>query len=179
MTFTACIQRYRIIDLIIRAVRHFFIATVYGRTRRINQMLHRSMALTIRMAAGFQNVIKANQVCLHIGIGVRNGIPNTCLRTKVHHNFRLILLKNRFDHSLISQIAFYEAEFFKLLQFLQTCFFQAHVIVIVHVVQTHDLDTLHRGEQPLCKVGTNETRYTRDLCREVYICKLDMQSVLW
>ena len=57
MTFTACIQRYRIIDLIIRAVRHFFIATVYGRTRRINQMLHRSMALTIRMAAGFQNVI--------------------------------------------------------------------------------------------------------------------------
>lgn len=65
MTFTACIQRYRIIDLIIRAVRHFFIATVYGRTRRINQMLHRSMALTIRMAAGFQNVI---HVCCRIKI---------------------------------------------------------------------------------------------------------------
>lgn len=40
MTFTACIQRYRIIDLIIRAVRHFFIATVYGRTRRINTLIY-------------------------------------------------------------------------------------------------------------------------------------------
>ena len=125
-------------------------------------MLYRGMPLIVRMAAGFQNVIEANQVCFHICIGIRNGIPNACLRTEVYHNFRLILLKNRFDHSLISQIAFYEAEFFKLLQFLQTCFFQAHVIVIVHVVQTHDLNTLHRGEQPLCKVGTDEARHTRD-----------------
>ena len=120
------------------------------------------MAIIIRMAAGFQNVIEANQVCFHIGIRICNGISNASLRAKVHHNFRLILLKDRFDHSLISQITFYEAEIFKPLQFLQTCFFQAHVIVIVHVVQTHDLDTLHCGEQPLCKVGTNETRYTRD-----------------
>lgn len=30
-----CIQRYRVIDLIIRAVRHFFITTVYVRTRRM------------------------------------------------------------------------------------------------------------------------------------------------
>ncbi len=30
-----CIQRYRVIDLIIRTVRHFFIAAVYRRTRRI------------------------------------------------------------------------------------------------------------------------------------------------
>ena len=157
-----CIQRYRVIHLVIRTVRHFFIATIYGRTRRINQMFHRGMSFIVRMAAGFQNVIKANQVCFHISIRVRNGIPNPCLRTEVYHNFRLILLKDRFDHSLISQITFYEAEIFKPLQFLQTCFFQAHVIVIVHVVQTHDLDTLHRGEQPLCKVGTNETRYTRD-----------------
>ena len=70
--------------------------------------------------------------------------------------------EDRFDHSLVCQIAFYETEIFKLLQFVQTCFLQAHIIIVVHVVQTHNLDTLHRGEQTLCKVGTNETRYTRD-----------------
>jgi len=120
------------------------------------------MALIIRMATGFQNVIEANQVCFHIGIRVRNGIADTRLRTEVHYDFRLILLKDRFDHSLVCQIAFYETEIFKLLQFVQTCFLQAHIIIVVHVVQTHNLDTLHRGEQTLCKVGTNETRYTRD-----------------
>ena len=159
---SGCIQRYRVIHLVIRAIRHFFIAAIHGRTGRINQMLYRGMPLIVRMAAGFQNVIEANQVCFHIGIRVRNGIADTRLRTEVHYDFRLILLKDRFDHSLVCQIAFYETEIFKLLQFVQTCFLQAHIIIVVHVVQTHNLDTLHRGEQTLCKVGTNETRYTRD-----------------
>ena len=120
------------------------------------------MSFIVRMAAGFQNVIEANQVCFHIGIRVRNGIADTRLRTEVHYDFRLILLKDRFDHSLVCQIAFYETEIFKLFQFVQTGFFQAHIIVVVHVIQTHDLHTLHCGEQPPCKVGTNETRYTGD-----------------
>ena len=45
--------------------------------------------------------IEANQVCFHIGIRVRNGIPNTCLRTEVYHDFRLILLKDSFNHRLV------------------------------------------------------------------------------
>lgn len=57
------IQRYRVIHLVIRAIRHFFIATIHGRTGRIDQMLYRGMPLIVRMAAGFQNVIEANQVC--------------------------------------------------------------------------------------------------------------------
>ena len=120
------------------------------------------MPLIVRMAASLQNVIEANQVCFHIGIWVRNGIADTCLRTEVHHNFRLILLKDRFDHRLVSQITFYEAEIVKLLQFVQTCFFQTYIIVVVHVVQTHDLDILYGGEQSLCKVRADKTSYTRD-----------------
>ena len=125
-------------------------------------MFHRSMPFIVRMAAGFQNVIEANQVCFHIGIRVRNGIADTRLRTEVHYDFRLILLKDRFDHSLVCQIAFYETEIFKLFEFVQAGFFQAHIIVAVHVIQPHDLDTLHRGEQPLRKIGTDEARHTRD-----------------
>ena len=170
-----CIQRYRVIDLIIRTVRHFFIAAVYGRTRRINQMLHRGMPLIVRMAASLQNVIEANQVCFHIGIWVRNGIADTCLRTEVHHNFRLILLKDRFDHRLVSQITFYEAEIVKLLQFVQTCFFQTYIIVVVHVVQTHDLDILYGGEQSLCKVRADKTSYTRD--KNTLVSQIDFRFI--
>ena len=57
------IQRYRVIHLVIRAIRHFFIATIHGRTGRIDQMLYRGMPLIVRMAASLQNVIEANQVC--------------------------------------------------------------------------------------------------------------------
>ena len=64
-------------------------------------MLHRGMPLIVRMAASLQNVIETNQVCFHIGIRVRNGIPNTCLRTEVYHDFRLILLKDSFNHRLV------------------------------------------------------------------------------
>ena len=138
-------------------------------------MLHRSMPFIVRMAAGFQNVIKANQVCFHIGIRVRNGIADTRLRTEVHYDFRLILLKDRFDYRLVSQITFYEAEIVKLLQFVQTCFLQAHIIIVVHVVQTYNLDTLHRGEQSLCKVRTDKTSYTRD--KNTLVSQIDFRFI--
>ncbi len=120
------------------------------------------MPFIVRMAAGFQNVIKANQVCFHIGIGVRNGIPNPCLRTEVHNDFRFILLKDSFNHRLVCQVTFYKTEIFKLFQFVQTSFFQTYIIVVVHVIQTHDLDTFYSGEQSLCKVRADKTSYTRD-----------------
>lgn len=84
------------------------------------------------------------------------------MRNEVYHNFRLILFKNRFDYNLVNQITFHEAEIFKLLQLTQVDFLQTHIIVVVHVIQIHDLSTLHRGEQPLYKVGTDEACYTRD-----------------
>ena len=80
--FLGCrIQRYRVINLVIRAVRHFLITAIDRRTGCINQMLHRSMAIIIRMAAGFQNVIETNQVCFHICIRVCNRITNASLST--------------------------------------------------------------------------------------------------
>ena len=45
---------------------------------------------------------------------------------------------------------------------VQTSFLQTHVIVVVHVIQTHDLDTLYGRQQSLCKVRADKTSYTRD-----------------
>ena len=39
---------------------------------------------------------------------------------------------------------------------------KSSIIVVVHVVQTHDLDILYGGEQSLCKVRADKTSYTRD-----------------
>lgn len=59
--------------------------------------------------------------------------------------------------------------------FVQTCFLQAHIIIVVHVVQTHNLDTLHRGEQSLCKVRTDKTSYTRD--KNTLVSQIDFRFI--
>ena len=51
-----------------------------------------------------------------------------------------------------------------------------HLDVYKRQVQTHNLDTLHRGEQSLCKVRTDKTSYTRDkntLVSQIEMCIRD------
>lgn len=43
------------------------------------------------------------------------------------------------------------------------------------VVQTHNLDTLHRGEQSLCKVRTDKTSYTRD--KNTLVSQIDFRFI--
>lgn len=42
-------------------------------------MLYALSAVVIGMAAGFQNVVKANKVTFDVGIRVGDGIAHTCL----------------------------------------------------------------------------------------------------
>lgn len=72
------------------------------------------------MTAGFQNVVEADHIALDISIWVGDGVTNTCLRTKVNHNVRVILLKNVIDENFIRKIAFYECISFELLKLFQT-----------------------------------------------------------
>ena len=55
-------------------------------------MLH-ALAAVVRMPAGLQNVVKADEVGLDVGIRICNGIPDPCLRGKIYHKLRLLLSK--------------------------------------------------------------------------------------
>ncbi len=62
-----------IVHLVVHREGHFFISAIYGRTGGVYQMLHRIVA------AGFQNVVKADQVAFDIHIRMVDGIANACL----------------------------------------------------------------------------------------------------
>ena len=55
-------------------------------------MLH-ALAAVVRMPAGLQNVVEADEVGLNVSVRIGNGIPNPRLRRKIYHKLRLLLSK--------------------------------------------------------------------------------------
>ena len=154
---SGCIQRYRVIHLVIRAIRHFFITAIHGRTGRINQMLYRGMPLIVRMAAGFQNVIEADHVALDVGIRVGDGVANASLGTQIDYNIRMVLFKNAVDTYLVRKVALDKGIVFKFLKLRKASFLDADIIVIVHVIQTDDYGIRLSGQNTLGKVRADKT----------------------
>ena len=109
------------------------------------------------MTAGFQNVVEANHVALNVGIRVGDGVTHTCLSTQIDHNIRVILLKNAVDKCLVCKISFYKGIVFKFLKLLKASFFDANIIIIVHVVQTNDLGIRLGSQDTLGKVRADKT----------------------
>ena len=95
-------------------------------------MLHRIMA------AGFQNVVETDHIAFDVGIRVGYGVTHTSLRTKVDYNVRMVLLKDAIDEGFVCKVSFYKGIVLKFLKFSKTSFFDADIIVVVHVVQTND-----------------------------------------
>ena len=108
------------------------------------------------MTAGFQNVVKANHIAFNVRIRIGNGIPHTGLCTKVHHNVRVILLKNTVDEGLIGKIALDKCIVLELLKLCQTSLLDTNIIIIVHVVQANDLSIRLSGQDTFGQVGTDE-----------------------
>ena len=106
--FGGSIQRYRIIYLVISGIRHFFIRAIHAGAGGIYKMLYALSAVVIGVAAGFQNIVKANKVTFDVGIRVGDGIAHTCLCCQVYYYFRLVVGKNFVDECFVSQVAFDE-----------------------------------------------------------------------
>lgn len=104
------------------------------------------------VTAGFQNIVKANHVAFDVGIRVGDGVPYTSLCAKVDHDVRVALLKDAVDESLICKIAFNKGVVLELLEFSQTRFLNADIVVVVHVVQTNNFCVWLSGQDALGKV---------------------------
>ena len=108
-------------------------------------MLYSLSAVVIGMTAGFQYVVKANQVAFDIGIRIGDGIAHACLCCQVYYYFGLVVGKNFVDKRFVSQVAFDEGPLGVAVlgsagsNLLQTVFLDGYVVVVVHVVQTDDL----------------------------------------
>ena len=125
-------------------------------------MLYALSAVVIGVAAGFQNVVKANKVTFDVGIRVGNGIAHACLCCQVYYYFRLVVGKDFVDECFVSQVAFDEGPLGVAVlgsagsNLLQTVFLDGYVLVVVHVVQTDDLHRGHGAQKLQDEVAADE-----------------------
>ena len=57
-----------------------------------------------KMTAGLQDIVKSNEIALDINVRMIDAVTHASLRRQVHHDIKLILLKQSIDRPLIRDI---------------------------------------------------------------------------
>ena len=111
------------------------------------------------VAAGFEDVVEADEVALDVGIGVGDGVAHARLGSEVHDQGEALLGEEAFDQSLVGQVALDEAPVAsQRVDFAQALLLESDVIVVIERVEPDHPDVLHVRKQTLYQVGPNETR---------------------
>ena len=161
----SCIQRYRIVYLVIGRIRNLLVGSVHRRRGSIDQMLNRMLCFH-RCTAGFENVIETDDVRLYVYIRIRYRVTNSCLRRKIDYYREMILLKQAVNkrtvgkissHKLPRAIGMRSCELFDL---SETVFLDGNIIVIIHVIQSDNVYAMYGTQKFHNKVGTNKTGCT-------------------
>ena len=87
---------------VLHGERHFLPIAVYRTGRSIHQMHDRIMS------ARLQHIKKSDNIAVYISLRIFYRIANPRLRGKIHHNIRLLLLKNAEKTFLVRNILLVE-----------------------------------------------------------------------
>ena len=136
-------------------------------------MLHRPSPLIAGMTAGLQNVVKADDIRLHIDIRVVDGVAHARLGGKIHNDLGLIRGKERVQRGSVGQVSFDEAEaaarcsalLRHLRKQVEPVLFERDLIVIVHAVDADDVDPLVLPQQRQREEGADKARRPCDQYR--------------
>ena len=71
-------------------------------------MLHTLIAVIIGMAAGFQNIVEADDVGFYVDVRVGDAVAHPGLGSEVDHDIRSVILKDLIDDGSVSNAAFDE-----------------------------------------------------------------------
>ena len=123
-------------------------------------MLYSSFVLLVGVAASFQNVVEADEVGFNVGIGISDAVAYTCLCGKVDYDLGVKLGKEFVDELTVCYVAFDKAETGVLLELCQAFYFEADIVVVIHVVYSHYLGSVYLLIDSLNKVTTNEACYS-------------------
>ena len=99
------------------------------------------------IAASLQDVVEAYKVRLDIGIRIGNRVAHAGLSRQVHHHGGLVLCKDAVNGSLVGQITLDKYPFVSVgtingVYLVQPEVFESDIIIVVHVVKSHDSSTL-------------------------------------
>ena len=87
--------------------------------------------------APLKNVGEAHKVRVHVGLRVRERIPNPCLGGQVYDEIEILRLKKLANSLAIRQVHLYKTKRRHGCQLRQARPLQIHVVVVVEVVQPH------------------------------------------
>ena len=127
------VQADRMIHIVMHRKRHLGIGAIHRTGRGVDQMLDRVMT------AGFQDIHEADQVGIHVGMGILQRIAHPGLRRQIDHPLGLVLGKNLGQRRPIFQTGPKVGKAGMRLQPGQPRLFQGHVVIIVEVVVADDL----------------------------------------
>ena len=113
------------------------------------------------MAAGLEDIIKADYIRLDIGVGVRYRIAHPRLRREVDNYLRRVFAEHFAHFVLIREVRFDKNKISMLLKLFEPRFFQADIIVVVDAVEADDADIFKVREQTLREKRADESRRAR------------------
>ena len=108
--------------------------------------------------APFDDVKKSDDVALHVGVRIVDGVAHSRLRAQVHHALKFVAVKQGLHCLTVRKIHLDEFEAWITLQNLQTRLLQRRVVVCVEIVEPDDLIT--PIEQQPRGVKTDKSRST-------------------
>ncbi len=167
-----CIEADGVVDLVISAVGHLLVGAVDTGTAGVDEMCDAVLPVVVAVATGFEDVVEADEVAGDVGIGVGDAVTHPCLCCEVDHNVGLVRAEEIVYGGAVGEVATHEEKVGVLRECLKSFLFQAHVVVVVHVVDADNGGVWRGGEQPLSEVGTDEACGSRDqngLTLKVYV----------
>ena len=130
------------------AERHPGVEPVDGGRGRKGEVLH------LVVSAPLEDVQEPGEVALHVGVGVRQGMPNPRLCRQVNHPVELVIREERFHANAVADVELEELKPSSCVQARQSRVLQGGVIVRIQVVHTDD--RIAPFQEALCHVVANE-----------------------
>ena len=133
-------------------------------------MRDRALPAVARMAAGLQQIVKADEVGFDVHVRVVDGIAHPGLRRQIDDDLRLIPVKQRGHGRSVGQIPAHEGEaaarrgarLSQLFQPPEPIFLERDLVIVVHAVDADDMHALVLLQQRLRQEGPDEARGARD-----------------
>lgn len=146
-----------IVNLVVGAVGHLLVAAIDTGGGGIDEVLYPTLVLLIRIAAGFQDVVEADEVGLDIGAGVGDAVAHTGLGGQVDHYLRFVLGKETVDQLLVGNIALDKGEVGELRQLGETLFLETYVVVVVHIIYSDNYGVIVTLIDGFDQIGADES----------------------
>lgn len=140
-----------VIDFVVGAEGDFGVAAVDGAAGGVDEVFGGVVA------AGFEDVVEANEVGLDVGVGVVDAVANAGLSGEVDDDVRLVLGEQLVDGGFVGEVAFDESEVFEVFEFVKAGGFEIGVVVRVEAVETDDFSVGIFCAEALGEVAADET----------------------